>query len=241
VSSVKSQLPRTPFIGGWQRETVVSSRWSAMKRRFGLVIVVLISASSPVFAQQTFADANLYVAVVNRLFQHEVRHGAPETLLRYTFCGIGLPNSCRELQILVLDTNGGQLVVQMWYVPQSSPDIWDQLAALTTKTPDITAEKAASLINIQQETKTISKSARLWNLLQKAHLPSAPLTVDNSLTVDGSEYHFEVHSLSEELSITLQGPPPEKASEAKSPIVRWMAQVRNEVERNVITQNPAKP
>ena len=214
-----------------------------MKRLFqSLIIMVLISVSSPIFAQQTaFADADPYVAVVNRLFQHQARRRPPETLLRYTFCGITLPNRCRELQILVRDANGNQLDVETWDVPRSSPDIWNQLAALVIKTPDITAEQAAGLINIQHETKTISKSSRVWKFMQEAHLLSAPLTADDTLTADASEYHFEINSLSKELSITLQGPPPEDASDAKSPIIRWMAQVRDEVERNVMTPSPAKP
>jgi hypothetical protein len=193
-----------------------------------LTFVTLIFVANYVYSQETFANTKLYEAVVNRLFHHEPSGRGIETQLRYTYCNAG------EMQILFRNASAEQIDLEIWHLPAGSPTIWNQLAVLVTKTPTLTTEQAVGAVKMQHESVKVPRLSALGKAILEGELQTVDLTGDDTLTLDGMTYGIVINSLAKRLSVTLQGP----QEGSSNPTIRWMAQVRVEVEREASGKEP---
>ena len=202
-----------------------------MKHFLCVLAIMALIPDQTVGQGSTFADTSLYESVVERLFQHQPQGRSSETELRYTYGDSG------ELQVLIRDTGADRISVEIWHVPKGSPSIWNQLAALAAKRSSLNAQQAASLIKVERKSLTIPKSAALARLLEDGRSLSVPLTGDNTITLDGMAYGLTIRSVSRNLSVTFQAP--QRSLDSQSEIVRWMGEVRTEVDRSLLRGSSA--
>lgn len=173
-----------------------------------------------------FADAKLYDAVVERLFQHDVRAGSSEIQLRYTYCDAG------EMQIVVHKLKDSEFQLDVWRVPPGFPSVWNQLAQLVSSKPTLSADTAVALIKMSREAVVVRSSTTLAKLLESADSLSIPFLVkSNVVTLDGMAYGLAARSISEDLTLTLQGP--QHAEESENQMIRWMGQIRSNSEQQL--------
>lgn len=196
-----------------------------MNHRFHVALLLLLMCA---FGQargqnaSAFADAKLYDAVLDRLFQHDVQPGVAEIQLRYTYCDVG------EMQIVVHKLTNSDFQLEVWYLPPGTPNVWNQLAQLTSSNHTLNAESAAASIRMNRKTVTANNSTALAKLFDEANSLSIPLLNQNTIALDGMAYGIAVRSISEYMSLTLQGP--QHSDESKSQLIRWMGQVRFSIE-----------
>lgn len=191
-----------------------------------LAIAVLLICPVCSFAQQAvaFANVELYQAVVNRLFQRDVPARASELVLRYTGSDRG------EMQLLVREAaDGGVIDITIWELPPGSRTIWDQLDELTTTHPTWDLERLARSIIVNRRSMLVPESSLLGKIIQNERPKEISLTGDDSLYLDHSQYEVTVSSLSRDISVVLRGP--QGAESSLNPLIRWMGQVRAQVER----------
>src|SRR5580698_816020 len=169
-----------------------------------------------------FADTKLYDAVLDRLFQHDVQVGSPEVQLRYTYCDVG------EMQIVLHKLKNSDFRLDVSYLPPGASNVWNQLAQLTNSNSKLTADAGAASIRMIRRTVTIQSATALNKLLDESSSLSIPLLYQNTIALDGMAYGVAVRSISEDLSLTLQGP--QHSDESKNQLIRWMGQVRLDVE-----------
>jgi hypothetical protein len=196
-----------------------------MNSRYCVVLAIAVLYTLGVAKGQedkAFADAKLYDEVVERLFQHDVRPGTPEIQLRYTYCDAG------EMQIVIHKMKDSRLQVDVWHVPTGSPNVWNQLARLVTSKPTLSTEAAVALIKMSRYTVIVSSSTTLARLVESADSLSIPLLASSRVTLDGMAYGLAVRSISEDLTLTLQGP--QQAEHSESQMIRWMGQMRSNSE-----------
>jgi hypothetical protein len=171
-----------------------------------------------------FADTKLYDAVLDRLFQHDVLPGSSEIQLRYAYCDKG------EMQIVIHKVRNSDFSLEVWYVADS-PNVWKQLAGLVQPNRTLTPESAASLIKINHKTVVARSSTTLGVSLDKAASLSIPLLNPSTVTLDGMAYAISIRSISEDASLTFQGP--QQAEQSDNQLIRWMGQVRLSVESEI--------
>lgn len=196
-----------------------------MNRRFQVALLLfLMCAFDHARAQNTsaFADTKLYDAVLDRLFQHDVQAGSPEVQLRYTYCDVG------EMQIVVRKLKNSDFRLDISYLPPGASNVWNQLAQLTDSNPKLTADAAVASIRMIRRTVIIQNGTALAKLLDDASSLSIPLLHQNTIALDGMAYGIAARSISEDLSLTLQGP--QHSGESNNQLIRWMGQVRSNVE-----------
>jgi hypothetical protein len=169
-----------------------------------------------------FADTKLYDEVLDRLFQHDFQAGSQEVQLRYTYCDVG------EMQIVVRKLKYSDFRLDISYIPPDASNAWHQLAQLTNSNPKLTADEAVASIRMIRRTVTIQNATALAKRLDQSSSLSIPLLHPNSITLDGMAYGIAVRSISENLSLTLEGP--QHSDESTSQLIRWMGQVRLGVE-----------
>lgn len=169
-----------------------------------------------------FADTKLYDAVLDRLFEHSIQLGSPEVKLRYTYCDLG------EMQIVIRRLKNSDFQLDLWYLSPGVPNVWNQLAQLTSSNHKLNAEAAAASIKMNRKMLDVGKSTALAELLDGAGLVSIPLLNQNTVTLDGMAYGVAVRSTSENLTLTLQGP--QHSEESNSQMIRWMGKVRSSIE-----------
>jgi hypothetical protein len=199
-----------------------------MNRRYLVALLLLLvclfghaKAQNP----SAFADTKLYDAVLDRLFQHDVQTGSPEIQLRYTYCDVG------EMQIVVRKLKSSDFQLDILYLPPGASNVWNQLAQLINSKPKLTANAAAVSIRMIRRTITIQNTTALAKLLDESGSLSIPLLHQNTITLDGMAYGIAVRSISEDMSLTLQGP--QHSDESNSQLIRWMGRVRLGVESDL--------
>jgi hypothetical protein len=196
-----------------------------MNRRLHIpLVLVLMCTIGQAHAQNpsAFADTKLYDAVLDRLFQHDVQPGSPEIQLRYTYCDVG------EMQIVVRKLKNSDFQLDVWYLPPDAASVWNQLAQLTSSNHTLNVEAAAASIRTSRKMVTARNSTSLAKLFDEASLLSIPLLNQNTISLDGMAYGSAVRSISEDMSLTLQGP--QHSDESNSQMIRWMGNVRSSVE-----------
>lgn len=189
-------------------------------------IASLLLAPISTLAQQrtTFADTKLYEAVLGRLFWHDGSNSRKNVLeLRYTYCDSG------EMQIVVSELNDGRLSIAIWRVPSGNSTVWNQLAGLSNKKSELTPEEVASSIVLKHDSREIEKSAELAKTILAGRELQIPLVGDNQVFLEGSQYELTITSPSRDISLIIRGP--QHSASASNAIVRWMGQVRDQVEK----------
>lgn len=172
-----------------------------------------------------FADTKLYDAVLDRLFQHDVRPGSSEIQLRYAYCDKG------EMQIVIHKLRNSDFSLEVWYVAADSPNVWKQVAELVKPNRTMSPESAANLIKINHKTVVARNGTSLGALLDKADSLSISLLNPSTVTLDGMAYTISIRSISEDASLTFQGP--QQSEQSNSQLIRWMGQVRLSVESEI--------
>jgi hypothetical protein len=186
-------------------------------------LTILLVATKASAQQSSFADTQLYDAVLDHLFIHNAtQRRIAELELRYTYC------SASEMQLLIR-TNTNEFQVESWDLPPGKPNVWDQLGSLAT--PGLTPERAAALISLRHESLTVPKNTPLGSLIEQANSLTIAVTPDQTTTLDGMEYRLSVLSLAKDLSITLRKPEYADARDTKNAVIGWMIRVRAEFEK----------
>jgi hypothetical protein len=195
-----------------------------MSRLYAVLSLLAIFATGIARGQDStaFADTKLYDAVLDRLFQHDVRPGSSEIQLRYTYCDRG------EMQVVIHKLKNSDFSLDVWYVATGSPNIWRQLAGLIQSNRTLTSETAASLVKINHKAVVAPSGTALGALLDKADSLSIRLLNHSTVTLDGMAYGISIRSISEDASLTFQGP--QQAEQSDSQLIRWMGQVRSGLE-----------
>jgi hypothetical protein len=183
-----------------------------------MCVFIHASAQNP----SAFADTKLYDDVLDRLFQHDVQAGVPEVQLRYTYCDAG------EMQIVVRKLKTSDFRLDISYLPPGAPNVWNQLGKLTNSDPNLTPDTAVGAIRMIRRTVTIQSATALAKLLDESSSFSIPLLRQSTIALDGMAYGIAVRSISEDLSLTLQGP--QHSDESNDQLIRWMGKVRLSVE-----------
>jgi hypothetical protein len=196
-----------------------------MNRRFcGILAFFLICALSPTKGQNlsAFADAKLYDAVLDRLFQHEVLPRSPEIQLRYTYCDTG------EMQVIVHKLSNADFQLDIWHVPVGVPNVWNQLAQLARLNPTVNADNASTMVKMSHKMVVAHNSTVLAKLFEEANSLPIPLLNQSTVALDGMAYGIAVRSISEDLTLTLQGP--QHADKSDNQLIQWMGKVRSNIE-----------
>lgn len=196
-----------------------------------LVFTGLFALAIPISSQETYTFGNikLYEAVVNRLFEYDPTGVTTKVELRYMMCDSG------EMQVLIREGKGDKLDLEVWNLPPASKTIWDQLGRLVVEHPLWDAEHLASSIVLHHDSFTIERSSMLGELLENDRPRQTTLIGDNGIALDGSEYELYIISISKKINLSLSGP--QNAALSADPIIRWMGQVRNQIEHRVMQRN----
>ena len=132
------------------------------------------------------------------------------------------------MQIVVRKLKNSDFRLDISYLPPGASNVWNQLAQLTDSNPKLTADAAVASIRMIRRTVIIQNGTALAKLLDDASSLSIPLLHQNTIALDGMAYGIAARSISEDLSLTLQGP--QHSGESNNQLIRWMGQVRSNVE-----------
>jgi hypothetical protein len=196
-----------------------------MNRRVCAILMVFMMCALGIARGQdssAFADTKLYDSVLDRLFQHAVRPGTSEIQLRYSYCDQG------EMQVVVHRLQNSDFSLDVWFVPPGSPNIWRQLAGLAQANPTLNPETAVGLLKLSHKTVVEHSTTAFAAVLDKATSLSIPLLSGSTVTLDGMAYGIAVRSISEDASLTFQGP--QQADKSDNQVIRWMGQVRSNLD-----------
>lgn len=193
-------------------------------RNIIFVFFAFFLVSGSFVAQETpFSDTQLYKAVLSRLFGYEMpKQGKGSLQLRYTHCESG------EMQIEVRELKSGQLLLDVWRLPAGAATVWHQLATLSDKKAELTAEEAAASITVMHDSRVVEKSGVLGKIIMSGRSLQLPLVGDDGMFLEGSQYELTIASLSRDISITLMGP--QQPASSSCPIIRWMGRVREQID-----------
>lgn len=202
--------------------SVVRLRRVPVLRVFWVVLLAALSAKLSALQRSVFADTQLYEAVLERLFRIDSPSDVSDERLRFTYCEDG------EMQIVIHPEPNGGFQIQLWSLPKGAPTVWTQLETMWSSSRELTADEAVGRITLKRESKSISKSAALSRIIS-----ARPVTVGldgrQEIVLEVARYDLSFNSLSKSLSMTVYEPQDWRKSQ--DPIVRWMGQVRLEIDK----------
>ena len=187
---------------------------------------VFLAAAVPVELdarqESAFADTRLYEAVLDRLFRVDSSTDVPTAQLRFTYCENG------EMQIAIYSETNGGFRVQLWRVPKNTPTVWEQLERMWSSNRGLTVDEAIGVITLARESRSISRSAPLSGVI-RARPRTVGLEGRDEIILEAGRYELFIRSLGKSLSLSVQGPQDWRRSPDR--IVRWMGQVRLEIDK----------
>ncbi len=191
-------------------------------------LICIVTPINNLLAQQTpetptFSNTVLYDSVLDILFPTVKRtNPVPVETIRYTY------GNTTEMQLTIRNTDANTYEVNIWYLPNGSRTIWDQLAQLMSNDPDMKATEAAASIQIRHQSMLISKSSGLGHTIQEGHNLRFPAKWQDFLFLEGSSYQIIIDSPSEDINIMINGP--QNGRRSNNPVIKWLASLRSQID-----------
>jgi hypothetical protein len=194
--------------------------------RIFLVIIVLLSTIRIGYGEQSTPSITpaVYDEVLNRVFKHDWTNPS-EFVVRFD-----LEEHWPELQIAFApQATAAPCDVDFWYVSRGPATIRDQLQSILALEPTLSADQAATRVNVTHERRRLDCRSRLARLLKRGVPLKLQVGDADAMLSRGSHYSFEFRSLSTTVRIVTSGPP--TGAPSLRGIHKWLNDVHIAAER----------
>ncbi len=195
-------------------------------KAFAVAVALAIADTSAAGQEtvQTLLEPEAYEAVINVLFEHsEPVEGESEVVLRYLY------GDEPEMQIVIGDLGNKGFTLKTWRLPEGALTILQRMDRLASEGSKLSTAEVAKSIVVVRESRTVAASSTIGQLLSERRTLPVPWG-SSALTIHAPSYRLKVRSVEALVEIETR-PETRRALDSSHPVVRWMAQVRAQIEQ----------